>query len=400
VSGRHVGILTGGGDVPGLNVAIKAVYEAAKERGWTRADGSGNVTGILRGWKGTLFLSGAEGRALQPDPWLVPLTDEYVRRIDRTGGTILHSSRTRPDRIKPKDLPGPMQARAATLPASKDKPDHVDATDAVIANLQAAGIDCLVAIGGDDTLGYGHTLSARGFPVVGIPKTMDNDVRGTEYAIGFSTCLARAVDFINRQRTHLGSHETVGVFRIFGRNAGFTSLGTAMAVSDVRCQIPEHRFDLDALCARVQEDYARNPRNYALVLCSEGAIWEGAVIEEYGEADAFGHRKKVNVAETLAAEIKRRTGLPTRMQDITYDLRSGEPDAFDKIVASSFGALAVQMIASGRTDRMVCLAGGVYADAPLPDAKLGARTVDVDLFYDPTTFRPKRTAHAGRPVFF
>jgi len=323
-----------------------------------------------------------------------------VRTIDRTGGTILHSSRTRPDRMRPKDLPAPLQARAGSLPASPEKPDHLDATEAVIANLKAAGVDCLVAIGGDDTLGYGHTLSARGFPVVGIPKTMDNDVRGTEYAIGYSTCLARAVDFINRQRTHLGSHETVGVFRIFGRNAGFTSLGTALAVSDIRCQIPEHRFDLDALCRVVAADYARNPRHYALVLCSEGAIWEGASIEEYGEADAFGHRKKVNVAETLAAEIARRTGLPTRMQDITYDLRSGEPDPFDKIVASSFGALAVQMIASGRADRMVCISGGVYTDAPLPDAKLGARTVDTGLFYDPATFRPKRSALAGRPVFF
>ncbi len=392
----RLGILTGGGDVPGLNVAIKSVYEAAKARGWTRADGSGDVTGILRGWKGTVQMGGA--RAGEADPWLQPLDDRFVRTIDRTGGTVLWSSRTRPDRMKPNDLPERLASR--TLPASPGRPDLVDATEAVIENLRTAKLDCLVAIGGDDTLGYGHTLSARGFPVVGIPKTMDNDVRGTDYAIGFSTCLDRAVDFINRQRTHLGSHEMVGVFRIFGRNAGFTSLGAAYAISDVRCQIPEHPFDLEALCRVVAGDYARNPRRYALVLCSEGAVWTGGSIEEYGDADAFGHRKKVNVAEALAAEITKRTGLPTRMQDITYDLRSGDPGTWDRIVAANFGALAVEMIAAGRADRMICIQNGVYGDAPLPDAALGARTVDVGLFYDPATFRPKRSTLAGKPVFF
>ena len=280
------------------------------------------------------------------------------------------------------------------------KDDLYDITDEVIANLRGIGIDCLVAIGGDDTLGYGHTLSERGFPVVGIPKTMDNDVRGTDYAIGFQTALTRANDFINRQRTHLGSHETVGVFRIFGRNAGFTSLGTAMAISDIRCAIPEHPFDLDTLCSLVSNDYAANARHYALVVLSEGAIWRGGKIEEYGEPDAFGHRKKVNAAETLASEITARTGLPTRMQDVTYDLRSGDPDALDKMVASTFGTLAVDLIAEGTADRMICIANGVFSNAPLPDPAKGARTVDVAALYDTERFRPKFSGLLGRPVFF
>ncbi len=395
----HIGILTGGGDVPGLNAAIKSVYQAAKRHGWTRAGTrDANVTGILRGWKGAVQMGGAPAEGGAPDT--LPLTDDIVRTVDRYGGTFLHSSRTRPDRVGLKDLPPHLRGREGDLRRVEGREDLFDLTDAVIRNLREAGIDHLVTIGGDDTLGYAYTLHVRGFPVIGIPKTMDNDVRGTEYAIGFKTALTRADDFINRQRTHLGSHETVGVFRIFGRNAGFTSLGTAMAISDIRCLIPEHRFDLEALCRLVQQDHAENVRHYALVLCSEGAIWKGGTLAETGRPDAYGHRKKVNVGEALAAEITRATGLSTRPQDLTYDLRSGNPDAIDKIVANTFGTLTVELIARGESGRMVCIQGGLYAHTELPDPAHGARTVDVGAQYDVRLFRPNLSGLFGKPIFF
>ncbi len=396
---RHIGILTGGGDVPGLNAAIKSVYVAARDRGWVKSGGrDAQVTGILRGWKGAVHMSAS------PDPGepthVLPLTDDLVRTVDRYGGTFLHTSRIRPDRIGFHDLPPRLRGRRDRLTRVEGTDDLFDATDEVVRNLESLGIDCLVAIGGDDTLGYAHTLGARGFPVVGIPKTMDNDVRGTEYAIGFKTALTRADEFINRQRTHLGSHETVGVFRIFGRNSGFTALGTAMAISDMRCAIPEHPFDVEALCRLVEEDYSRNVHRYALVICSEGAVWKGGKIEEYGPPDAFGHRRKASVGEAIAQAVTRSTGLPSRTQDITYDLRSGDPDAIDKIVANAYGTLAVELIAQGRTGQMVCVQGGRYTSTDLPDPALGARTVDVSVHYDVERFRPKFESLKGTPIFF
>jgi 6-phosphofructokinase len=396
VAGKHIGVLTGGGDVPGLNAAIKSVYSAARDRGWIR-DGSrdATVTGILRGWKGAVDM----GRDPRTGTWsdVVPLDDARVRTVDRYGGTFLHTSRTRPDRMRRAELPARLQERAAGLPRAGE--DLFDVTDVVIRNLTELGIDCLVAIGGDDTLGYAHTLSTRGFPVVGIPKTMDNDVRGTEYSLGFATAIIRAVEFINRQRTHLGSHEVVGVFRIFGRDSGFTALGTAMAISDIRCVIPEHAFDLAALCETAARDHAGSPGHYAMVLCSEGAIWEGGKLVEVGPPDAFGHRHKQNVGEALADAITRATGLPTRAQDLAYDLRSGDPEPFDKIIATTFGALAVELAAQGRTGRMVCIEKGVYADTELPDPSRAPRTVDVASDYDAARFRPRFTSRFGRTIF-
>jgi 6-phosphofructokinase len=398
MASKHLGILTGGGDVPGLNAAIKSVYMAAKDRGWIRkGSGDANVTGILRGWRGAVHM-GIDPDTASPVEAL-PLTDEIVRTVDRSGGTFLHTSRTRPDRIRLADLPERLRRRAADLPRVEGKEDLFDATDEVMRNLERLGIDCLVVIGGDDTLGYAHALAARDFPVVGIPKTMDNDVRGTEYAIGFKTALTRADEFINRQRTHLGSHEMVGVFRIFGRNAGFTALGTATAISDIRCAIPEHPFDLERLCGLVREDYESNKRNYSLVICSEGAMWKGGTIQEVGPPDAYGHRKKANVGTAVADAITRSTGLATRMQDITYDLRSGNPDAVDKIVANTFGALAVELIARGTTHQMICVSGGLYAHTALPDPAKGARQVDVATAYDVDRFRPRLSGLMGKPVF-
>jgi 6-phosphofructokinase 1 len=396
---KHIGILTGGGDVPGLNSAIKSVYLSAKERGWLRpGTNQAHVTGILRGWKGAVGMATDPSASVGRDTVL--LTDSVVRLVDRFGGTFLHTSRTRPDRMKPKDLPPKIASRADALPRVSGHDDLVDVTDEVVKNLQGHGIDCLVAIGGDDTLGYAYTLHRRGFPVIGIPKTMDNDVRGTEYALGFATALTRSVEFINRQRTHLGSNEVVGVFRVFGRNAGFTSLGTAMAVSDIRCTIPEHPFDLEALCRLVESDHREHESHYALVVISEGAMWKGGTVEEYGEPDASGHKKKMNVGEQLAQEISRLTRLPTRPQDLTYDLRSGDPDPLDRIVAFTFGALAVELLAEGTTGRMLGIEKGLYSHAPLPDAARGARTVDVAAYYDAARFRPNFARQIGKPVFF
>jgi 6-phosphofructokinase 1 len=302
--------------------------------------------------------------------------------------------------VKLKDLPPRLAARKDELPRVAGKEDVFDTVGEVVRNLQGLGIDCLVAIGGDDTLGSAYRLQQRGFPVIGIPKTMDNDVQGTEYAIGFKTALSRAEDFINRHRTTLASHDLVGVFRIFGRDAGFTSLGTAMAVSDVRCAIPEHPFDLETLCRLVEQDYRRGDARTALVLCSEGAMWKGGKLEEYGPADGYGHRKKMNVGEALAEAITKATGLGTRAQDITYDLRSGPPDALDKIVANTFGTLAVDLIAEGKTGQMLGIQDGRYTHTPLPDPNRGPRKVDVAALYDIEQFRPNLSGLLGRPVFF
>jgi ATP-dependent phosphofructokinase / diphosphate-dependent phosphofructokinase len=395
--GKHIGVLTGGGDVPGLNAAIKSVYTAAKDHGWTRAGSSdANVTGILRGWKGCV--------AMRPDrdtgAWsdVVALTDGRVRTVDRYGGTFLHTSRTKPDRMAVADLPSGWRERCGELPRVGE--GLVDATELVIRNLKEIGIDCLIAIGGDDTLGYAHTLSARGFPVVAIPKTMDNDVRGTEYCLGFATAINRAVAFINRQRTHLGSHEVVGIFRIFGRDSGFTALGTAMAISDLRCAIPEHPFDLDELCGLLARDRAANSSHYSMVVCSEGAIWKGGKLQDVGPADAYGHRHKQNVGEALAEEVTRRTGLPSRMQDLSYDLRSGDPEPLDRIIANTYGTLAVELVARGTIGRMVCIQGGVYGHTELPGTSAAARTVDVAADYDVRTFRPRFETRFQKPVFF
>lgn len=399
MAAKHIGVLTGGGDVPGLNAAIKSVYLAVQQRGWLRGgSGDADVTGILRGWKGAVHMG--DGSSSKEPAHFIRLTDEMVRTVDRYGGTFLHTARTRPDRIQFDELPERLKRRRSELKTLEGREDLFDVTDEVISNLREHGIDCLVAIGGDDTLGYGHTLSSRGFPVVGIPKTMDNDVRGTEYTIGFKTALTRADEFVNRQRTHLGSHETVGVFRCFGRNAGFTALGTAMAISDIRCVIPEHPFDLDRLAEMVVHDYGQNPQRYALVICSEGAVWKGGRLEEYGPPDAYGHRKKANVGQAIAKEISSRTGLPTRVQDVTYDLRSGAPDGMDKIIANAYGALAVELIADGKTDTMVCIRKGVYDHTDLPDPSLGARIVDVETYYDPVEYRPRFDGMLQTPIFF
>lgn len=382
---RRIGILTGGGDVPGLNSVIKSVTYHATELGY-------EVIGIRRGWEGlTHQRPGAE---LDP-AYIVPLDRINTRAIDRTGGTVLHSSRTNPRKMKAERLPAHLAAdRAATMKAAEG---IYDLTPVVLDNIERLGLDYLVPIGGDDTLSFAQTLHEQGVPLIAIPKTMDNDVQGTEYCIGFSSAITRAKELINRQRTTLGSHERVGVFRIFGRNAGFSALYTAY-VTSARCLIPEAPFDLDHLCGLMAEDHRSNPSRYAFVIAAEGAIWKGGTIQEVGDADAFGHRHKANIAEILAAEIKSRTKIETVFSELTYDLRSGEPDSLDQMVAITFANVAMDLIASGVKGRMMAIRDGKYAHSPLPDPKLGARSVDLSTMYNADRLRPVYAGLLGRPL--
>ncbi|MCY4585781.1 MAG: 6-phosphofructokinase [Bryobacterales bacterium] len=384
---KRIGILTGGGDVPGLNAVIKSVvYGAIKT-------GDYEVIGIRRGWMGLTHANLEDG--FDPE-FVLSLDRENTRRIDRTGGTFLHTSRTNPSRIGVDQLPPHVQSRLSSV--KEIESGVADLTPIVLENLQRLGIDNLLTIGGDDTLGYSYVLHNAGFPVLAVPKTMDNDVRGTEYCIGFSTALTRAVDAVRRQRTTVGSHERIGIFRIFGRDAGFTALYTAY-VTSIRCCIPECPFELDDLIDVLVTDKKNNPSRYSLIVLSEGATWVGRQVEEYGEADAYGHRKKINVAEAFSDEVKRRSGQETIVSDLTYDLRSGSPDFLDKMIAYTFAAMAVECIADGRGGRMMAVRNGRYTDIEIPDPSLGPRRVDVATMYNRERFRPNYHGKQDLPVF-
>ena len=386
-SNNRIGILTGGGDVPGLNPVIKSVVYRASEIGR-------EVIGIRRGWEGLTHMN----PSLDADAnYMRPLTRENTRTIDRTGGTILHTSRTNPRKMAEGKLPAYISKEALKQLPFDGK--YYDFTPIVLQNLERLGLDCLVAIGGDDTLSFATVLDSKGFPVVAIPKTMDNDVQGTEYCIGFSTAITRAKELITRQRTTLGSHERIGIFRMFGRDAGFTALYTAY-VTSTRCLIPEHPFDLDHLCNLLMEDKRNNPSNYALVVVSEGAVWKQGTVAEYGEADAYGHRKKVDIGHALGEEVKRRTKQEIMESDLTYDLRSGEPDAIDEIVAITFANVAVDLIRDGVRGRLVGLQNGCYSQVPLAGLPSGARHVDVAKLYNTERYRPNYTSKLGAPLLF
>jgi 6-phosphofructokinase 1 len=272
-----------------------------------------------------------------------------------------------------------------------------DLTPIVLDNLEKLGVSTLISIGGDDTLSYAARLDREGFPVVAIPKTMDNDVQNTEYCIGFSTAITRAKELINRQRTTCGSHERIGVFRIFGRDAGFTALYTGY-VTSTRCLIPELTFDLDRICNLLTEDKRNNPSNYALVVVSEGATWEGRELQEYGEADAYGHRKKVDIGEALSAEIRRRTGEDTMSSDLTYDLRSGDPDSVDHLTAITFANIALDLVADNVSGRMVGIQDGNYGHSEIPEPTAGARQVDIEALYNTERYRPRYDDKMGKPL--
>jgi ATP-dependent phosphofructokinase / diphosphate-dependent phosphofructokinase len=381
----RIGILTGGGDVPGLNSIIKSVVYRGWEIGW-------ETIGIRRGWKGLTHL-GPTGAS--DGEFVVALNREKTRAIDRSGGTVLHTSRTNPARMKPDNLPEQLDTTRLTGLEAAD--GRYDLTPVVLENIERLGITHLVVIGGDDTLGYADRLSREGVPLVAIPKTMDNDVQGTEYCVGFSTAVTRAKELINRQRTTLGSHERIGVFRIFGRNSGYSAWYAAY-VTSTRCVIPEAPFDLDKLAALLAEDRAANPSRYSLVIASEGAAWAGGTLREYGEPDAYGHRRPVDVGSVLAEELHERTGIETVHSDLTYDLRSGDPDALDQMVATTFANVAVDLLAGGVNGRMVAIRDGKYSHAPLPDTALGPRHVDVESMYSTDRFRPLYGHRLGMPL--
>ena len=388
MANKTIGILTGGGDVPGLNAVVKSVvYGALAKHGY-------DVIGIRRGWAGLVYTNLESGF---DDDYFIRLDRDNTRTIDRSGGTFLHTSRTKPSRMTADRLPEHVQKK---LGACKEvEPGVFDVAPVVIENLQRLGVGHLLTIGGDDTLSYSSVLSSEhGFPVVAVPKTMDNDVRDTEYCIGFSTALTRAVDAVNRIRTTVGSHERIGVFRIFGRDAGFTALYTAY-VTSVRCCIPETPFDLDSLIKLLVKDKEDNPSNYSLVILSEGATWEGRKVEEYGPPDAYGHRKKVNIAEAFSDQIKDITKHETVVYDLTYQLRSGDPDFLDKMIATTFATMAFECIDSGGAGRMMAIQNGCYTDTPIPDPGLGARTVDLETMYNADRYRPNYSNKQGLPIF-
>jgi len=390
MSVKRVGILTGGGDVPGLNSVIKSVVYRGSEIGC-------EVIGIRRGWEGLTHVN-LDDQASR-NRYILPLNRGNTRTIDRTGGTYLHTTRTNPAKMKKvPDFLNPSAFQASQV--TKDgKTDTVyDLTPQVIRNLEKLELEYLVAIGGDDTLSYAAKLDRAGFKVIAIPKTMDNDVRNTEYCIGFSTAITRATEAIGRQRTTVGSHERIGVFRIFGRDAGYTALYTAF-VTSTRCCIPEYIFDLQKLIDLLVTDKKNNPSNYSLVVLSEGAEWAGYNIRETGEADAYGHKKKANVGEDLSDEIRKRTGEETIVSDLTYDLRSGSPDFVDKMVASTFAGMAMGCIERGQHGLMMAICGGCYAAAPIPDPKLGPRMVEVETMYNTERYRPSYENKTGLPIF-
>ena len=390
MAARRIGILTGGGDVPGLNSVIKTVVYRGSEIGC-------EVIGIRRGWEGLTHVDLNDPASRSR--YVLPLNRENTRTIDRTGGTYLHSSRTNPSKMKklPPVLAG--QEFPSSVVTKKGETSTVfDVSKAVLKNIEILGLDYLIAIGGDDTLSYAAALDKQGMKVIAVPKTMDNDVRNTEYCIGFSTAITRAMDAIDRQRTTVGSHERIGLFRVFGRDAGYTALYTAY-VTATRCCIPEYKVDLKKLIELLVKDKQQNPSNYSLAILSEGAEWVGYEVKEYGEADAFGHRKKMSVAEDLSSEIKKATGEETIVSDLTYDLRSGSPDFVDKMVAATFAGMAMDAVQEGRHGLMTAINEGCYAMAEIPDPKLGPRKVDIEKMYNTDRYRPTYDRKLGFPIF-
>jgi 6-phosphofructokinase 1 len=385
-----IGILTGGGDVPGLNPAIRAVTVRALREGY-------RVLGIRRGWKGLVAMRRDE----EPDPDVVMnLTEEVVNKVGRTGGTFLHTSRTRPSHV-------PL---AAVPPHLRDSyGDEVnDLTKEVLANIEHLGIDTLIPIGGDDTLSYGVQLHEKGVPVIAIPKTMDNDVPGTDYCIGFSTCVTRTIAMTHALRTSAGSHERFLVIEVFGRYAGFTALLPTMAGAANRCVIPEHPFDIETLCELLSADRRQNPSKYSVVLVSEGATFSGTsdMVFENQETDMFGHKKLGGIGDQVARalrEISPKYNDGKRInvisQRLGYLVRCGDPDAMDSIVPMAFGNLAMDLILDGVSGRLVNIRNGRYDNVPIGVVTSRKKVVDVGKFYAKDRMRPKYKRFEGAPVF-
>ena len=382
----RIGVLTGGGDVPGLKPCIKAISRAVSELDW-------EVVGFRRGWAGPLNID--PDTPDSKESWLMPLGVAQTRTIDRTGGTVLHTSRTNPGKVKQQDMPAFLQR--GNFPENED--GTIDCTPHVERVLDHLGIDALLPIGGDDTLSYAAHLHRQGMKILSIPKTMDNDVFGTDYCIGFSTAVSRSVEFITALRTPAGSHERIAVIELFGRNSGETALMSGFLADADRVVIPECPVNIDNLAQQISADRARNPSRYAIIVVSEGAMLQDGAVVESGPADAYGHRKLGGVGTLLSAELKNRTGINIINQSLAYLMRAGAPDSLDRMVASAYGTMAVQLLADGVSGKMMALQDGNYSFVDSDYCIKGEKRVDVPQLYDPLQYRPRIAQIHNKPMF-
>ncbi len=381
----RIGVLTGGGDVPGLNPCIKQLVDRGLSNGY-------EILGIRRGWGGLLNYN-LDLSFEENSQWVIRLDREAVRRVDRTGGTFLHTSRTNPSNTRPENAPDFLREEGEDPTQSKDY------TEYVLKVIERLGIDVLIPIGGDDTLSYGERMHHEGVRVIGIPKTMDNDVYGTDYCIGFSTAVTRSVEFIHNLRTSAGSHERIAVVELFGRNSGETSLIAAYLANVDRAIISEVPFDVERLAKLIMEDKQNNSSNYAMLTISEGAHpIEGQVLET-GEADAYGHRKLGGIGKELGDALRRITGQNIIYQQVGYLMRSGAPDSLDLMVAFNYAQSAIGLVERGESGRLVCLQRGVYSDVPMSTLSHGKKRVNVPELYDIANYRPKIRHVFGMPMF-
>jgi len=381
---KTVAVLTGGGDVPGLNPCIKTIVYRGVEEGM-------RILGIRRGWAGLLNYNPEDPESF--DANLAWLEKQVVRTIDRSGGTYLHTSRTNPGAVRPKDLPEFLKDRVSPGTAVADLTDHI------VENLSSLEVDILLPIGGEDTLSFAERLHREGFPVIAIPKTMDNDVFGTDYCIGFSTAVTRSVNSIHTLRTSIGSHERIGVIELFGRESGETCLISAYLGGVDRAIISEVPFDPEKLAHLIMEDKRANPRNYAIITISEGAKMIGGTVVQRGEPDAYGHQKLGGIGIETGEALKRLTGEDIIFQQLSYLMRSGAPDSLDLMVAVNFANMAISLAVEGATGRMIALSHGIYTDIPITTITSGQKRVDVQELYDVDQYRPKVRHVTGKPMF-
>jgi 6-phosphofructokinase 1 len=377
-----VGILTGGGDVPGLNACIKAAVGRMASEGH-------EVLGIRRGWAGLLEIDPDDPATTAANT--IPLDPGVVRTIDRSGGTFLHTSRTNPARVRPAEEPPFLSGATEDAPA-----DH---TPHALKVLDALGLDAMIPIGGDDTLSFALRLHDEGVPVVAIPKTMDNDVHGTDYCIGFSTAITRTVNFIHQLRTSAGSHERLTVVEVFGRYSGETSLVSAYLSGVERAIISEVPFDVEKLARLLERDKRSNPSRYAMMTISEGATLVGGEMHVAGPEDAYGHRKLGGVGQVTGELLKELTNEGVIYQQLGYLMRSGSPDSLDLMVAINYAVMAADLVIEGTTGRLMALRNGNYANVPLDVTRQGVKRVDVDALYDADAYRPKIRHVDGKPMF-
>jgi len=379
-----VAILTGGGDVPGLNPCIKTlVYRAASE--------GIQVLGIRRGWGGILNYNPDDPKASKNH--IQKLLPAEVRTIDRSGGTYLHTSRTNPSAVKEKDVPDFLKN------AFKEGEKIQDFTSHCVRGLENLGVDAVIPIGGDDTLSFAERLHKEGFPVIAIPKTMDNDVFGTDYCIGFSTAVTRGVGFIHALRTCAGSHERIAVIELFGRYCGETSLISAYLAGVDRAIISEVPFETEKLAQLIMKDKKANPKNYAMMTISEGARIIGGDMFLSGESDGYGHRRLGGIGEETGAILKKLTGQDVLNQRLSYLMRSGSPDSLDLMVAVNFANMAIDLFLKKTFGRLVALTNGIYTDIPLSTITTGQKRVDVRELYEIEEYRPKVRHVTGKPMF-